>query len=144
MVFTEAQITKMSRSAIPSLIPPVSGSLNKIDQLIASTRPTMSSSDEDYVADDSDDDRNAQQVVGSHGTRSTGPVKDAAGRGARGGDGKEKKKVAAWENINRSWDVVIEGADGSINSTVEGLAQQNKRKRCVFRLVSQVEANNLR
>jgi transcription initiation factor TFIIH subunit 2 len=91
----------------------------------------MSSSDEDYVADDSDDDRNAQRVPGTHGTRSSGPVKDnAGGRGPRGGEGKEKgKKVAAWENINRSWDVVIEGADGSINSTVEGINQQNKRKR---------------
>jgi hypothetical protein len=141
---TEAPSTKISRSAVRCLIPPLSSSFKEVDRLLASTRPTMSSSDEDYVADDSDDGRNAQQVVGSHGTRSTGPVKDTSGRGGRGGDGKEKKKVAAWENISRSWDVVIEGADGSINSTVESISLQNKRKRCVFCIVTQVETNNLR
>jgi len=93
----------------------------------------MSSSDEDYVADDSDDDRNAQRALGVHGTRSTGPVRDAAaGRGTRGGDGKEKpKRQAAWEQISRSWDIVVEGVDGSINAAVEEVNKQKKRKRFV-------------
>ncbi|EHL03062.1 hypothetical protein M7I_1036 [Glarea lozoyensis 74030] len=122
----EASNAKMSR--IRSLVRP-----RGINRHSDTVHHIMSSSDEDYVADDSDDDRNAQTATGTHGTRSTGPVRDATnGRGVRGGDGKEKgKKQAAWEKINRSWDIVIEGADGSINSAVDGLIRQNKRKRFV-------------
>jgi hypothetical protein len=125
-VLSEAPNAKMSR--IRSLVLP--RSTNRHSDTV---HHIMSSSDEDYVADDSDDDRNVQTVTGTHGTRSTGPVKNAANsRGARGGDGKEKgKKQAAWEKITRSWDIVIEGADGSINSAVESLNKQNKRKRFV-------------
>lgn len=88
----------------------------------------MSSSDEDYVAE-SDDDTGAHQVSGKHGTRSSGPVK--ASEGAAGGGGTSRKR-AAWEDIQRSWDMVVEGADGSINSAVEGLREAGKRKRFVF------------
>lgn len=82
----------------------------------------MSSSDEDYIAE-SDDDTGAHQVSSKHGTRSSGPVK-----AAEGGTG---RKRAAWEDIQRSWDTVVEGADGSINSAVEGLREAGKRKRFV-------------
>lgn len=87
----------------------------------------MSSSDEDYVAD-SDDDAGAHQVSAKHGTRSSGPVK--ASEGTAGGGGTSRKR-AAWEDIQRSWDTVVEGADGSINSAVEGLREAGKRKRFV-------------
>ncbi len=88
----------------------------------------MSDSDSEYVADASDDDLRARQTS-AHGTRSTGPA--TAGSGTRGGDtnaGANRRK-AAWEDIQRSWDTVVEGADGSINSTVEGLREQAKKKR---------------
>ncbi|TVY81407.1 General transcription and DNA repair factor IIH subunit ssl1, partial [Lachnellula suecica] len=94
--------------------------------------PTMSDSDGEYVADDlSDGDAGAHQVSTSHGTRSTGPVRGAAGSSTRGGDTNagSSRKRAAWEDIQRSWDTVVEGADGSINSTVEGLREAGKRKR---------------
>ncbi|KAF4632289.1 hypothetical protein G7Y89_g5836 [Cudoniella acicularis] len=86
----------------------------------------MSDSDGEYVADDLSDDE--VQVSTSHGTRSSGP---AAGSGTRGGDTNAgtSRKRAAWEDIQRSWDTVVEGADGSINSTVEGLREASKRKR---------------
>lgn len=88
----------------------------------------MSDSDGEYVADDfSDDDVGAHQVSNRHGTRSTGPVSSST----RGGDttAGTSRKRAAWEDIQRSWDTVVEGADGSINSTVEGLREAGKRKR---------------
>ena len=93
----------------------------------------MSDSDGEYVADDiSDDDIGAHQVS-THGTRSAGPVRGAAGSGTRGGDTNTgtNRRRAAWEDIQRSWDTVVEGADGSINSTVEGLRDAGKRKRYV-------------
>ncbi|KAH8657056.1 Ssl1-like-domain-containing protein [Tricladium varicosporioides] len=86
----------------------------------------MSDSDGEYVADDLSDDE--IQVSSKHGTRSAGP---AAGSGSRGGDTNQgsSRKRAAWEDIQRSWDTVVEGADGSINSAVEGLREAGKRKR---------------
>lgn len=91
----------------------------------------MSDSDGEYVADDlSDDDIGAHQVS-THGTRSTGPARGAAGSSTRGGDTNAgtSRRRAAWEDIQRSWDTVVEGADGSINSAVEGLREAGKRKR---------------
>jgi transcription initiation factor TFIIH subunit 2 len=94
----------------------------------------MADSDGEYVADDlSDDDLGSVQVDGGHGTRSSGPVKGGAGSTTRGGDKETggNRRRAAWEDIQRSWDTVVEGADGSINSTVEGLREASKRQRLV-------------
>lgn len=99
----------------------------------------MVDSDSEYVADDlSDDDIAAHQVSSNtHGTRSTGPVRGPAGSTTRGGDKESgsNRRRAAWEDIQRSWDTVVEGADGSINSTVEGLREAGKRKRSVVTCV---------
>lgn len=53
-----------------------------------------------------------------------------------GGRGKGKQTVGQagrskerWEDIQRSWDLVTEGADGSLAGTVEGLLEAGKRKR---------------
>ncbi|KAI9053873.1 hypothetical protein LZ554_002820 [Drepanopeziza brunnea f. sp. 'monogermtubi'] len=93
-------------------------------------RPRMSSDDE-YVQGNLDGGNRAPQPS-AHGTRSTGPVRDAAAA-AKGGDasagGTRAKGRAKWEDIQRSWDTVVEGADGSLNSTVEGLRDAGKRKR---------------
>ncbi|KAL2066593.1 hypothetical protein VTL71DRAFT_2664 [Oculimacula yallundae] len=87
----------------------------------------MSDSDDDYIADAGSDDERAPNVS-RHGTRSTGPVKGNAGK--KGGDtNTSNRRRAAWEDIQRSWDTVVEGADGSLNSTVEGLRDAGKRKR---------------
>lgn len=45
--------------------------------------------------------------------------------GNAGAGGKKER----WEDIQRSWDLVTEGADGSLAGMVEGLAQAGKRKR---------------
>lgn len=93
----------------------------------------MADSDGEYMGDDlSDDDLASNQVSTStnpHGTRSMGPPKSSAGSKTRGGDGGNTRRKAAWEDIQRSWDTVVEGADGSINSTVEGIREAGKRKR---------------
>jgi hypothetical protein len=91
----------------------------------------MSDSDGEYVADDLSDEDIAAHQVSKHGTRSAGPVRGAAGSATRGGDTNTgtNRRRAAWEDIQRSWDTVVEGADGSINSTVEGLREAGKRKR---------------
>ncbi|KAB8292312.1 hypothetical protein EYC80_008054 [Monilinia laxa] len=91
----------------------------------------MADSDGEYVDDLSDDDIGAPATVNAgHGTRSTGTAAGPAGsttkeKATNGGN----RRRAAWEDIQRSWDTVVEGADGSINSTVEGLREANKRKR---------------
>jgi transcription initiation factor TFIIH subunit 2 len=91
----------------------------------------MSDSDGEYVADDLSDEDIAAHQVSRHGTRSSGPVRGAAGSATRGGDTNNgtNRRRAAWEDIQRSWDTVVEGADGSINSAVEGLREAGKRKR---------------
>lgn len=90
----------------------------------------MADSDGEYQAD-SDDDLVAAQVAGGRtGTRSSGPVKGTVNASIRNGEkpGGSRRR-AAWEDIQRSWDTVVEGADGSINSAVEGLREAGKRQR---------------
>ncbi|TGO43078.1 hypothetical protein BHYA_0003g00320 [Botrytis hyacinthi] len=92
----------------------------------------MADSDGEYVEDLSDDDIGAPANVNvGHGTRSTGAATGAGGSTAKekAANGGGNRRKAAWEDIQRSWDTVVEGADGSINSTVEGLREANKRKR---------------
>lgn len=75
----------------------------------------MANLDEDYVQELSDDDLDAHQV--SRGSRS----KPKPGTlQARGG--------AEWE-VARTWETLVEGADGTINSAVEGLLEAGKKKR---------------
>jgi hypothetical protein len=81
----------------------------------------MSDSDDDYLTDTgSIDDLGDHTVSKRDGTRSA-----TAARGAAAGE----KKKAAWENIERSWDAVTEGADGSINAAVQKLREQTQRRR---------------
>lgn len=92
----------------------------------------MVDSDDDYEAEELSDDDLAllSEQAGGHGTRSTGPVKGTKNASTRGGDGQGgSRRRAAWEDIQRSWDTVVEGADGSINSAVEGLREAGKRQR---------------
>lgn len=74
----------------------------------------MADSDEDYVQEISDDDVEDHQI-----TRGAGPKSRTTGQGSR---------AAGWE-VTRTWEDVVEGADGTINSTVEGLLEAGKRKR---------------
>ena len=71
--------------------------------------------DTEYIPEDiSDNEVESNQV-----TRGA-----AAGTRARG----QGTKGAAWE-VTRTWENVVEGADGTINSTVEGILEAGKRKR---------------
>ncbi|KAI9853195.1 MAG: hypothetical protein M1838_000051 [Thelocarpon superellum] len=80
----------------------------------------MADSDGEYVEERSDDEPRGQQL-----TRATGPGTRSVGRGAAPG----AQPKARWEDIQRSWDNVLEGADGSISSAVAGLLEAGKRKR---------------
>ena len=74
----------------------------------------MAESDEEYVQGVSDEEVEAHQV-----TRGAGGGSRATGQGIRGG---------GWE-VTRTWENVVEGADGTINSSVDGLLEAGKRKR---------------
>ena len=75
----------------------------------------MVESDDEYVQELSDEDVGAHQVT-------RGPA-NRVGRGRKrspgGGD---------WD-VKRTWEDVEEGADGTINSAIEGLLEAGKRKR---------------
>lgn len=72
----------------------------------------MADSDEEYVGSVSDDEDDLQVTRTDQGQ----PRK----RKQRGG--------AEWE-LSRTWETLVEGADGTISSTVEGLLEASKRKR---------------
>jgi transcription initiation factor TFIIH subunit 2 len=88
----------------------------------------MADSDGEYVGDLSDDDLGDPRATtaadgSSYGTRSKGGrANRKAGDGRKGGRSK-----AAWEDIKRSWEHVVETEDGSI--TVEALLEAEKRRR---------------
>lgn len=74
----------------------------------------MADSDEDYVNSSGDE-------AGAH-------IVTRGRKGARPpSKGKKTQKKEAWEDIKRSWDNVVEGADGSLD--VAGLLDAGKRKR---------------
>ncbi|KAK0705263.1 Ssl1-like-domain-containing protein [Lasiosphaeris hirsuta] len=89
----------------------------------------MADSDGEYVGDMSDDDLIDHRVSSAadgdtYGTRSRGHTKGKGdGKKAKGGAGRK----AAWEDIQRSWEDVIETADGSI--TVGEYLEAEKRRR---------------
>lgn len=75
----------------------------------------MSDSDAEYVADDlSDDDFMDHQVSSA----------DADPSKRRGG---KKSGKAAWEDVKRSWDTVVEGVDGNL-SMAEALEAEKRRR----------------
>lgn len=88
----------------------------------SSAATTMVDSDDEYIEADSGDE-------GAH------YLNTKKGNRRSGGVGTRSKAKAApvnkekWEEIHRSWDQVVEAADGSIASTVIGLLESTKRKR---------------
>lgn len=77
----------------------------------------MADSDEEYVGEVSDEEND---VNGIRYARETVPASRSKRRRQRGG--------AEWE-VSRTWETLVEGADGTISSTVEGLLEAGKRKR---------------
>ncbi len=89
-------------------------------------------SDDDYVASGSTTPEAVERQP--RGTRSIRAQPLSAADGFRGGgdantNGNGTRRKAAWEDIQKSWEQVVEGADGSINQVVEGLRQAGKRRR---------------
>lgn len=73
----------------------------------------MADSDEEYVGSGSEDEIEAHMVSSGVGTRSA----------------RKKQRGGATFEVSRTWESVVEGADGTISSTVEGLLEAGKRKR---------------
>ena len=77
----------------------------------------MPDSDDEYIEADSGDEVPHRKGTRRSGISTRSKTKPAA-------PSKEK-----WEEIHRSWDQVVEGADGSIASSVINLLESTKRKR---------------
>ncbi|KAI0096512.1 TFIIH basal transcription factor complex, subunit SSL1 [Daldinia grandis] len=85
----------------------------------------MADSDGEFQADDASDDGLGDHRVTSstrNDTRSRNRT-DKSKKGAR------KGAKAAWEDIQRSWDTVIEDADGTLTGAIEGRVEAEKRAR---------------
>ncbi|KAL8398920.1 hypothetical protein RB596_007686 [Gaeumannomyces avenae] len=84
----------------------------------------MADSGGEFVADDGSDDEMLGQGGSSYDTR--GAARDGGGGG---GDKKGKRKggKAAWEDLQRSWDVAEELAEGGLS--LEGRIEAEKRRR---------------
>lgn len=76
----------------------------------------MADSDEEYVGNISEDE--ADDKIRRRSRGAAGPVSK-----------RRKQKGGAEFEISRTWETLVEGADGTINSTVEGLLEASKRKR---------------
>ncbi|PKY03976.1 TFIIH basal transcription factor complex, subunit SSL1 [Aspergillus campestris IBT 28561] len=77
----------------------------------------MADSDEDYIGELSEDGEENNVVQPRGGSAR---VSRSRRKRQRGG--------AEWE-VSRTWETLVEGADGTISSTVEGLLEAGKRKR---------------
>ncbi|KAI1943856.1 hypothetical protein LOZ66_000443 [Ophidiomyces ophidiicola] len=100
---------------------------------------TMADSDEEYVAafdsedqddelaDGDDDDEDDAELDNTRQSRRPRPART---RGARGKQKQKKKQRDAHEfEVARTWETLVEGADGTISATVDGLLEAGKRKR---------------
>ncbi|RAH48552.1 TFIIH/NER complex subunit SSL1 [Aspergillus brunneoviolaceus CBS 621.78] len=77
----------------------------------------MADSDEEYAGEASEDEVDGSQISSRGGAAKPPRSKRKKNRGG-----------AEWE-VSRTWESLVEGADGTINSTVEGLLEAGKRKR---------------
>ena len=76
----------------------------------------MAASDDDFINDGSDEEDVDIRPSGRGSDRKT------RSKGAR------QQKESEWE-VSRTWDLVEEGADGTLTGAVEGLLEAGKRKR---------------
>ncbi|EER40515.1 transcription factor TFIIH [Histoplasma capsulatum var. duboisii H88] len=104
----------------------------------------MSDSDDEYVAhasdhdlddvldeDDDDDDDELDARRSASGPRRRRPAAAAAATTRSSRDARKKQKSrggAEWE-VSRTWETLVESADGTISATVEDLLGAGKRKR---------------
>ncbi|EEH16888.2 hypothetical protein PABG_06975 [Paracoccidioides brasiliensis Pb03] len=91
----------------------------------------MPTSDPEYVAQPSDNDLDELIASASDDDDELDTRPSASGRAARSKDARRRKKGrggAEWE-VSRTWETLVEGADGTIRATVEGLLEAGKRRR---------------
>ena len=88
---------------------------------------TMADSDEEYVAELSEDDHDDSDDGDDDDDLNTHSASRSA-VGASRAKQRKQRRGAEWE-VSRTWETLVEGADGTISSTVEGLLEAGKRKR---------------
>lgn len=79
----------------------------------------MPASEDEYVDEASDDDLDDDA-----------PRAPQAAAGRRAAGRAFARETAQNFEVTRTWDLLTEGADGTITSAVEGLLEAGKRKRC--------------
>lgn len=88
----------------------------------------MAALDAEYVAeldsDERDDDLGDDDEDDELDTRNAGQGSSSRLRGKR-----KKQRDGHDFEVSRTWETLVEGADGTISSTVEGLLEAGKRKR---------------
>ena len=86
----------------------------------------MADSDGEYVDNMSDDEYMDHQVTSSRGA---GASRTRAAGSTRKKARKDKRSRAKWEEVSRSWDLVEEGEDGMMQSTIDEVREHEKRMR---------------
>lgn len=79
----------------------------------------MSDSDEEYIGGSTEDEDDADAFQVAQRAPTARPTRSRR---------KKQRGGAEWE-IARTWESLVEGVDGTISSTVEGLLEAGKRKR---------------
>jgi transcription initiation factor TFIIH subunit 2 len=87
----------------------------------------MVDSDEEYVAELSEDDHDDSDDDGDDDDLDTYPTSRGSARTSRA-NRRKQRRGAEWE-VSRTWETLVEGADGTISSTVGELLEAGKRKR---------------
>lgn len=80
----------------------------------------MSDSDEEYIGGSTEDEDDIDALQA--------PQRAPTARSTRSRKKKKQRGGAEWE-VSRTWESLVEGIDGTISSTVEGLLEAGKRKR---------------
>ncbi|KAK2749213.1 hypothetical protein FQN57_006828 [Myotisia sp. PD_48] len=87
----------------------------------------MADSDEEFVAGASEEELEENLEEDDDDDDIIDPR--SATRGRDGGRKRKKKHGGTEWEVSRTWESLVEGADGTIRSTVEGLLEASKRKR---------------
>ncbi|KMU73963.1 TFIIH basal transcription factor complex p44 subunit [Coccidioides immitis RMSCC 3703] len=94
----------------------------------------MADSDEEYIAEFDSDERDDD--LGDDDEDDELDSRNVSRGRTRRSRGKRKKQRDGHEfEVSRTWESLVEGADGTISSTVEGLLEAGKRKRFINRYV---------
>jgi transcription initiation factor TFIIH subunit 2 len=93
----------------------------------------MADSDEEYIAELSDGGRDDDLGDDNDNDEDDADIRPSAGgrrarAAAAGGKRRKQRRGQEWE-VARTWETLVEDADGTISATVGGILEAGKRKR---------------